>query len=296
MTARSSSVAVIGSAVMMSFLSAADPSVFEILQYEEKTVENQILEVNFEPSEKKQLRLYGAELVPEQGMNRTHALKLERTSENSPAPGATIGLPPAAPGADHTVEVNVRGENLKKCGSAGRFFCLAVESRVVSTGKMAPWRDGTTRAYGEFPGRDYSLLRLDFKGREGLQPFVKLSLPAGFLGALYFDDLKVYRKGLPSALKLNAPVLQIFRTDNGKFEVSASPLKASDPLLLAILHHDSKILRSVIVRPDLDNVFRGDFGKDLEAGDVSLRLILADAAEKVKLGVSEIRCSIESLE
>lgn len=56
-----------------------------------------------------------------------------------------------------------------------------------------------------------------------------------------------------------------------------------------------KILRSVIVRPDLDNVFRGDFGKGLEPGDASLRLIFADAAAKVKLAVSDIDCSVESL-
>ena len=88
----------------------------------------------------------------------------------------------------------------------------------------------------------------------------------------------------------------MFRSDNGKFEVSATAVKASDPLLLAILHRDKKIMRSVIVRPDLDNVFRGDFGKDLEAGEAGLMLIFADAAAKVKLAVMETDCTIESME
>ena len=284
-----------GSAMLVSVLHAAEPSAFEILNYEGKISENRIMEVKFEPSEKKRFRLYNdAELVPVNGTDR-HLLKLERTADSSPSPCATIGLPPAVPDADYTIEVNVRGENMRKSASAGRFHCLDVESRVISTGKMAHWRDGTTRAYGEFPGHDFSPLRLDFKGKEGLQPFVKLNIPAGFLGTLYFDDLKVYRKGLPSVLKLTAPALQIFRTDNGKFEVTVTPVKVSDPVLLAVLHRDNKILKSVIVRPDLDNVFRGDLGDSLKPGDIGLRLIFADAAAKVKLGLLEINCRIEEL-
>lgn len=283
-----------GSAMLVSVLHAAEPSAFEILNYEEKISENRIMEVKFEPSGKKRFRLYNAELVPGEGTDR-YVLKMERTADSSPTPCATIGLPPAVPDADYTVEVNVRGENMRKGASAGRFHCLDVESRVISTGKMAHWRDGTIRAYGDFPGRDFSPLRLDFKGKEGLQPFVKLNIPAGFLGTLYFDDLKVYRKGLPSVLKLTAPALQIFRTGNGKFEVTVTPVKVSDPVLLAVLHHDNKILRSVIVRPDLDNVFRGDFGDNLKPGDAGLRLIFADAAEKVKLGFLDVPCCIESV-
>jgi len=129
----------------------------------------------------------------------------------------------------------------------------------------------------------------------GKYPFVVLNFPSGFRGTLYFDELKIYRNGMPSTLKLTAPALRIFRSDDGKFEVSAAPAKAADPLLLAVLHRDKKILRSVIVRPDLDNVYRGDFGKGLETGDAALRLIFADAAAEVKLGVLEIDCCIESL-
>ena len=72
-------------------------------------------------------------------------------------------------------------------------------------------------------------------------------------------------------------------------------MKVSDPVLLAVLHHDNKILRSVIVRPDLDNVFRGDFGDNLKPGDAGLQLIFADAAEKVKLGFLDVPCCIESV-
>ena len=108
------------------------------------------MEVKFEPSGKKRFRLYNAELVPGQGPDR-YLLKLERTAESSPSPCATIGLPPAVPDADYTVDVNVRGENMRKGASGGKFHCLDVESRVISTGKMAHWRDGTTRACGDFP-------------------------------------------------------------------------------------------------------------------------------------------------
>ena len=274
-------------------LNSAEPSAFEIRNYEEKIEEKLIREVKFEPADKKLFRAYGGAAAAGIGVDNSCALKLERTDDKQTV-YATIGLPQIVPGADYVVEVAVKGENITKSSAKRQFHCLATESRLTATGQMANWRDGTTRCYSDIPGKEFTTLKMDFKGKKGLQPFVVLNIPSGYLGTVCFDNLKVYQKGMPSTLTLTAPALQIFRTDNGKFEVSATAAKVADPLLLAILHRDKKIMRSVIVRPDLDNVFRGDFGKDLEAGEAGLMLIFADAASKEKVGMLEMNCSIES--
>ena len=282
-------------ASLIASLNGADPSAFEILNYPEKAEKQLIREVRFEPPEKKLFRVSNGEAVPGRGIEKSHALKLARTDGRAKPVYASVNLPPAVPGTDYTAEVMVKGENIQKSASSRKFYCLSIESRVKATGRMANWRDGTIRIYSDIPGNDFTCLTLKFKGKKGLQPFVKLDFPSGFLGTLYFDELKIYQNGLPSTLKLTAPALRIFRSDNGRFEVAAAPAKAADPLLLAVLHRNRKILRSVVVRPDLDNICRGDFGKGLEPGDASLRLIFADAAAKVKLAVSDIDCSVESL-
>ncbi len=295
MSANKLALIAVGTALLIASLNGADPSVFEILNYPEKAEKQLIREVRFEPSEKKLFRAYNGAVVPGKGIEKSHALRLERTDGRAKPVYAAVNLPPAVPGTDYTVEVMVKGENIRKAASARKFYCLSIESRVRATGKMANWRDGTIRIYSDIPGNDFTCLTLNFKGKKGLQPFVKLDFPSGFLGTLYFDGLKICQNGLPSTLKLTAPALRIFRSGNGRFEVAAAPAKAADPLLLAVLHRNRKILRSVIVRPDLDNVFRGDFGKGLEPGDASLLLIFADAAAKVKLAESDIDCSVESL-
>ena len=295
MTVNKFTLAAVGTASLIVSLNGADPSAFEILNYPEKTEKKLIREVKFEPAGKKLFRVYNGAAVPGKGVEKSHALKLERNDDRTLPVYASIDLPPVTPGTEYTAEVMVKGENVRRTVPGRKFYCLSIESRITATGKMASWRDGTIRIYNEIPGNDFSRLALDFKGKKGLQPFVVLNFPSGFRGTLYFDELKIYRNGMPSTLKLTAPALRIFRSDDGKFEVSAAPAKAADPLLLAVLHRDKKILRSVIVRPDLDNVYRGDFGKGLETGDAALRLIFADAAAEVKLGVLEIDCCIESL-
>ena len=275
---------------------AAEPSAFEIRNYAPRIENTLIKEVKFEAADKKLYRAYNGVSTDKAGIDGSNALVFTRQAGKKVELYATVPLPQITAGTDYVAEVMVRGENLKNASSKRPFYCLAAESRVVATGKMANWRDGTTRIYGELPGSEFRKVELNFKGKKGLQPFILLTLPGGFEGTLCFDDLKIYKKGLPSTLTLTAPALQMFRTDNGKFEVSVTTARVSDPLLLAILHRDKKILRSVIVRPDLDNVFRGDFGKDLEEGEAGLMLIFADAASKEKIGTLDLECSIESID
>lgn len=287
---------VVLSAASALALRGADPSAFEVRNYQEAVERSVIREVKFDEKGKKLFRAYSGTVVKGSGVGGSAALKMEQKPGGKDPTYATVSLPPVDPGADYVVEVMVRAEGLRKGSSQRPFHCLAVESRIIATGKMAPWRDGTTRAYTEIPGEQWTKVTLTFKGKKGLLPFVVLGIPSGYEGTIFFDDLQVAKMGMPSALTLSAPPFRIFRTDNGKFEVSATPAKVSDPLLLAILHREKKILRTVFVRPDMDNVFRGDFGKGIEPGAAGVTMIFADAAAKVKLGVLETECSVESMD
>lgn len=124
----------------------------------------------------------------------------------------------------------------------------------------------------------------DFYGKEGTTPVIYLYIKYGpFDGTLWFDDLRVYQLGVDAHINTVEPYMRAFRNQEGKFRLYAEAPGITQTCMLVTLKKDGKQLREMVLSPDTDGFFRGDFGKNLPEGNLTLNAMLADVSGKKKL-------------
>lgn len=195
-------------------------------------------------------------------------------------------------GAKYTVKVFVRGNirtsDGRKIHGHGSYRFIETRFRDLKTGKELHWSHGvfpfTPPPHDPDSITEFKEFSYEFSVKEGTFPYLYFTTCHGpFEGDLWFDDLRIYQCGKDSHVNLAKPMMKAFPHGNGRVEFYAVSAGVARPILLAEFRKEGKTIRSLIMRPEKDGLFRGDFGSDLPAGIGEIRASFASEDEKLLL-------------
>ena len=139
-------------------------------------------------------------IVRAAGVNGNSGFVIER--RNIPLQNdiwSTFDIPGTVPGVTYRVEASVRQEGLTKVKPKQGFFaCMSVESRWKDTGKSVPWGDGTTHFITLGLSQEYENIQFRFTARENMKHFLVLRMLSGWIGKIFYDDIRVIEEGVKS--------------------------------------------------------------------------------------------------
>ena len=195
-------------------------------------------------------------------------------------------------GVQYTVKVFVRGNVRAKDGKKhGSFRFMEVKYSDDASGRSANWQLGvfpfTTYPQDADDINQFKEFSFNFYGRKGMTPSIDVRISDGqnepFDGTIWFDDLRVYQTGVDSNINTVLPFMRAFRNGNGKFQLQAMTPETAQPCMLISLKKEGKKLRELVIAPDANGFYNGDFGSGLPEGNFSMNVVLADISEKTIL-------------
>ena len=214
-------------------------------------------------------------IVREAGVNGNSGFVIERKNvalENSV--WSVFAVPDTVPGVTYRVEAFVRQEGLSKVKPKQGFFaCMSVESRWKDTGKGVPWMDGTTHFITRGLSQEYENIQFRFTAKENMKHFLVLRMQSGWTGKIFYDDIKVIEEGVKSTVLLTWPVTHSFEPGDSQFIIHGD-LLPSGCLVQTKLVRDGKVLKSVILKPDAQGNFTGEWG-EMEPGEAEMKVFAA---------------------
>ena len=223
----------------------------------------------------------GCAIVRFAGVNGNSGFVIDRS--NIPIENhiwTTFAIPDTVPGVTYRVEASVRQEGLAKVTKKPGFFaCMGVVSRWKDTGKQVPWRDGTTHCMTKSVAPEYENIQFRFTAKENMDHFVVLQLLPGWTGKIFYDHIKVIEECVKSTVLLTWPATHSFEPGDGKFVIHGD-LLPKGCLVQAKLVRNGKELKSLILKPDAQGDFSGDWGQ-IEPGEAEMKVFAAVPDSKV---------------
>ena len=193
---------------------------------------------------------------------------------------STFDIPGTVPGVTYRVEASIRQEGLTKVKPRQGFFaCISVESSWKDTGKMVPWREGSTHFMTNGVAPEYQNIQFRFTAKENMNHLVVLQLLPGWTGKIFYDDIKVIEEGVKSTVLLTWPATHSFEPGDGEF-VLHGDLLPKGCLVQTKLVRNGKELKSLILKPDAKGDFSGDWGQ-IEPGEAEMKVFAAVPDSKI---------------
>ena len=193
---------------------------------------------------------------------------------------STFDIPGTVPGVTYRVEASIRQEGLTKVKPRQGFFaCISVESSWKDTGKMVPWREGSTHFMTNGVAPEYQNIQFRFTAKENMNHFIVLQMQSGWIGKIFYDDIKVIEEGVKSTVLLTWPATHSFEPGDGEF-VLHGDLLPKGCLVQTKLVRNGKELKSLILKPDAKGDFSGDWGQ-IEPGEAEMKVFAAVPDSKI---------------
>lgn len=216
------------------------------------------------------------------GVNGNTGLVIER--KKTPADRtifSVLNIPGTVPGTTYRVEASIRQEGLKMISDKRGFFsAISVESNYLDSGKMVPWRDGTTHYMSKGLPSEYKTISFKFTAKKNMRHFIVLKLQAYWTGKIFFDDIKVYSEGIAVTALLNTPSAHAFEPDNSRFTAMIDNAPAG-AVVRARMLRNGKVMASLLLSPDRSGRIKGDFKKKFVPGRAGLELMVVQPQKKL---------------
>lgn len=278
----------------------AGPTADDILRWPMQEEKELIYGTGFENPEAPEIKPgAGFRFVYGEGNNGNTALRVDRTADIHRTQDCIIRLPDKIkPGGKYSVSVRVKGKGVRHVSRpvpprSYRFMeIFYIDARTgeysFENERISPFTVPPEDVYQEFS--------CTFRGIEGARAALRLALWIDFHGTLWFDDLRVYREGIEANVFLVQPGCATFFQDSGKYLIRISlPEDHGKTVGLVELVHEGKTLQKQIL-PAEKSWLKGDFGKNLPAGEAVLKITLADTQKKQRLREFQIPVSIRKQE
>lgn len=194
---------------------------------------------------------------------------------------STLNIPDTVPGVTYRVEASIREEGLTGVNPRQGFFsCIGVESSWKDTGRMVPWRQGTTHFMTKGAPREYQNIAFRFTAKENMNHFVVLRMPGGWKGKLFFDDVKVFREGIQSTMLLTSPSTHSFEPGTARFTLRGDSFPEGTAVQVKLMQN-GKVLEQMVLTPDKNGDMTGAFTVKAVPGSAEMHVAAGIPAQKV---------------